>query len=68
MKQTWTVYYRTGGTDNFRWHRLSPGTLDEAVDAWKDIRRGGRVAYYQRTELLDAIGMPETYSAWEILG
>lgn len=62
--KTYTVYYRTGGTDNFQWKRCSAvATKEEAIASMQEIERGGRVAHYTYTHLLDSIGLPDTYDA-----
>lgn len=59
---TYTVIYRTGGTENFRWLKALPvATKVEAQELAISVRSYGRVAIVHRTDLLDAIGMPETF-------
>ena len=55
------VVYRVGGTDNFRWQRTLAMTEAEAVEAKRDIERGGRRAMVARYSQSVAIGLPETY-------
>lgn len=62
MRQTWTVYYQTGGRENFAWHRALPvASYQEASRQIDELRQGGRVAYTAPTNHLDAIGLPETF-------
>lgn len=62
-KQTWTVYFRTGGTMRFKWQRTA--TLHEsqaaAMTEADEIRRMGYAAHYERTDRVDSIGLPTTY-------
>ena len=56
---TYTVIYRTGGTDNCQWHRaLAVQTKEEATAQVAAIEHGGRRALYHETGRLDAIGLP----------
>jgi hypothetical protein len=62
MKQTWTVYYRMGGRENFTWRKALPvQSYGEASKQIDELRAGGRVAYTAPTNHLDAIGLPETF-------
>ena len=60
---THTVIYRTGGTDNFQWHRVLDTYADqrEAVAKKVELERAGYPAIIHLTKRLDAIGMPETF-------
>lgn len=61
---TFTPYFRTGGTDNFKWHRAAAClTREAAIAAVASLRRAGHAALYQETALLDSIGLPETFDA-----
>jgi hypothetical protein len=62
MSETYTVIYRTGGTENFRWLKTLPMQRHEALAAKAEIERGGRAARMHKTSLLESIGLPETYS------
>lgn len=64
-KRTYTVYFRTGGTANFKWHRIAERyTTDEAAIAKKqELHAMGFPACYEYTDVLDRIGLPETFSA-----
>ena len=56
-----TAVYRTGGTDNFSWHRVGPTTREIATADAEIIRRGGRRAYVMEYAMSLAIGLPETF-------
>lgn len=61
--ETFTVYYRTGGTDNFKWHRVNEAyeTMEGAQYCVNHLRRAGYKAQYEATSKLNAIGLPETF-------
>lgn len=60
--KTWTVIYRTGGTDNFQWHKALPVLSREEADTQKAVlTRQGYIALIHRTDLLEAIGLPDTF-------
>lgn len=61
MKEQFTVVYRSGGTDNFKWNKtLLLGTRDDMLIEQAKIVMGGRLAYvYSERDL--RIGLPETY-------
>jgi hypothetical protein len=63
MSKTWTVYYRTGGTENFQWHRVGDvfASSDAARDKTEELRQMGYPAHYDRKDTIDAIGLPETF-------
>jgi hypothetical protein len=62
MNNSYTVYYRTGGCDNFKWQKAFPvATQTEAIKQREEILRKGYMAHYAKTELLDSIGLPDTY-------
>ena len=55
------VVYRTGGTDNFTWHRSVAMTPDEAIQVQRDMELMGyrsHIEHYQRSL---AVGLPDTY-------
>lgn len=60
---TLTVIYRTGGTENFKWHKVF--TLfpkpDAAIETAEQIRKMGYPTMIFETKKLESIGMPETY-------
>jgi len=55
------VIYRTGGTDNFKWHRTLPMKRDEAIKAQEDTEKMGYKCFIAEKESSDKIGLPETY-------
>ena len=55
------VVYRTGGTDNFQWHRSLEMTRDEADASADFTRRAGRAAYVVDAALSNSIGLPDTF-------
>ena len=67
--QTWrggTIYalvYRTGGTDNFTWHRSLPMSRDEVEKAKAANERMGYRCMIVNYNLSLSIGLPETYEA-----
>ena len=60
-KDTFCVVYRTGGTENFRWHRTIPDTKEETQERLVGIRAMGYRAYTEIHRHSVAIGLPETY-------
>ena len=62
---TWSVYYRTGGTDNFQWHTVMNryGNKTEAQSKCAELNQAGFQAYVERTQILEAVGLPETFEA-----
>jgi hypothetical protein len=63
--QTFTVIYRTGGTENFKWNRVGERYTNRtsAKESADGLERMGYPALIHDTKLLDAIGLPSTYSA-----
>jgi hypothetical protein len=60
--KTYTVIYRTGGKENFRWNRtLAYQTYAVAMRAALELSRAGYVGLIHETAKLDAIGLPETF-------
>ena len=60
--KTYTVIYRTGGTHNFQWKKALPlASMQEAIVQKNDLMRQGYPALIHRTDLLDSIGLPDTY-------
>lgn len=58
------VIYRTGGTENYRWHRvLDTFTRDEAATKADELARMGYPALVHNAGRLTAIGLPDTFSA-----
>ncbi len=63
MMKLYSVYYRTGGTENFKWHTVGE-RYESAVAAYQkveELERAGYRAHYLNTALLEAIGLPETF-------
>jgi len=59
---TFTVGFRTGGTENFKWRRTLPyATREEAEKAVKEIEASGYPCLIYHTSELDAIGLPDTF-------
>ncbi len=55
------VVYRTGGTDNFKWHRSSEMSKEVAIKTREELLRGGRPAYAVIYDQSNLLGLPETY-------
>jgi hypothetical protein len=63
-KQQYAVIYRTGGTVNFKWNRvLGSFNREEAVSECESLERMGYPTLMHDVEMLDSIGMPETFDA-----
>ena len=64
----WCIVYRTGGTENFTWHRSLAMSQEAAQSAKEACQRGGRMAYVVRYSQSVNIGLPSTYAGtqWEI--
>ena len=57
--KTYTVIYRTGGTENAQWHKSAAvETMAQAIERKQEIERGGRKAIIHETARLESIGMP----------
>lgn len=67
-KHDWCVVFRTGGTENFEWHRSLAMSEAEAVSALERERVAGRLAYKVRYSQSVNIGLPTTFagSKWEL--
>jgi hypothetical protein len=62
MAKTYCVVYRTGGRENFQWHRsLAFPTRLEAVAVHAACEAAGRRAVICDYNLSGAIGLPETF-------
>lgn len=60
----YAIYYRTGGTENFKWNRASNvQTVEQAIQSIQELNRMGYPARYAKAALVNAIGLPETYIA-----
>lgn len=61
-KKEYSVYYRTGGTENFNWQKtFITYTREEAIKEVERLEAMGFPARYAKTELLNAIGLPDNY-------
>lgn len=60
----YAVIYRTGGSANWKWHRVLDvyATRSQAEAKADEIEHMGYTALVHDAARLDAIGMPETYS------
>ncbi len=65
MKQDkrYRVYYRTGGTVNFRWQFVADyfPNAEAAQAKAAELLRMGYPALWQRAYLIDRIGLPDTF-------
>jgi hypothetical protein len=62
-KVTYSVWFRTGGTDNFKWqYVLDTFDHDAAQREVAELSRMGYPAHYGRTAAVHAIGLPETFA------
>jgi RNA-splicing ligase RtcB len=60
--KTWTLIYRTGGTENFKWNKTHTfPSYDEAHKAKIIIEKMGYKTFIHDTGYLENIGLPETY-------
>lgn len=64
-ERTWTVGYRTGTPDKFRWRRVGKpfATLAQAMTCRSKLIAMGYPAYVYITSQLDSIGLPDTYAS-----
>jgi hypothetical protein len=60
-KVTHCVVYRTGGTDNFKWHRTVAATKNGAMEMKSNVERMGYFAMITNYNQSLAIGLPEGY-------
>lgn len=61
-EEAWCVIFRTGGTENFKWHRSLPMTDGQVEHVLGDVLLGGRAAYAERFNLSLAMGLPTTFN------
>jgi hypothetical protein len=61
--RTYTVYFRTGGTANFKWQTCTTlfTTTEQARAKCAELNRMGYPAHYADSAQLAAIGLPETF-------
>jgi hypothetical protein len=62
-EKLYVCVFRTGGTENFAWHRTLSMTYRQALLAKMEVEQGGRPCYVVEHERSKAIGLPETYEA-----
>ena len=63
-RKLWVVVYRTGGTDNFQWHRSLPYlTRKEADESKAESERMGYPCMVEDYHLSMSIGVPDTFDA-----
>ena len=62
--KTYTVIYRTGGTENFKWHKVLTHFTDyeSARKRALEIERQGYKTIIHDTDKLNTIGMPDNAS------
>ena len=65
FEMTYSVVYRTGGTQNFKWCRTNETflTRDEAINFAAGIEKMGYKTMIYITKQLNNIGLPETYDS-----
>jgi hypothetical protein len=63
MAKEFAVIYRTGGTLNFCWRRITDNFTDHEAAGVKaaDLHRMGYPALIFDAKLLDSVGLPETF-------
>lgn len=63
--QTFTVIYRTSGTENFKWNRVGERYPNRASakESAAGLEPMGYPSLVHDTKLLDAIGLPESFDA-----
>ena len=61
MTKLYCITYRTGGTENFQWHRSASMSKAEAQAAKAETERKGYRCYIMIYDLSISIGLPETY-------
>lgn len=61
--KTYSVIYRTGGTENFKWHRVAENyrSIEQAIEKRISLEKAGYPSFIHDANLLTAIGLPETY-------
>ena len=64
MSKSFSVIFRTGGTDNFKWNLVGErfATKESAVSKKAELERMGYPSLVHDADMLAAIGMPETYA------
>lgn len=61
--KTYSIIYRTGGTDNFKWHRVGERytTPTLAYAKQSELEKMGYPSLVHDTEMIESIGLPDTY-------
>lgn len=63
-KDTFTVVYRTGGTEVCKWHECVPvSTMEKALELRDDCARMGYKAIIHKTSFVRSNGLPEGWDA-----
>lgn len=57
------VIYRTGGTENYSWHRSVRMDRAHAEQVNRDMVRMGYRSLIERADRSDTVGLPETFEA-----
>ena len=61
--KTFAVIYRTGGTENFKWHRVADRFTRETAIAKRDeLQKAGYPAHIAGWDASMSIGLPETFA------
>ena len=65
MAREFTVIYRTGGTENFQWHKVATVFTSRllACDKADELIKMGYPAIIHDADRLSSIGLPETFAA-----
>lgn len=64
MAKTWTIQYRQGGTERFRWVRTRAfSSYTEACGTRNDLERAGYLAHLWPTEQIAIAGYPTGYTS-----
>lgn len=62
MTNQWTVVFRKGGTENFKWSRtLGLSSRVAAVTVAESLQRAGYACYVEDLGVSLAVGVPETF-------
>lgn len=63
MSKSFSVIFRAGGTDNFKWNLVGErfATSEAAAAKKADLERMGYPSLVHDAAMLASIGMPETY-------
>ena len=62
MDNDFCVYFRTGGTENFRWQYVNGRfTREQAIAQVEELQQQGYPAHSALWRNMDVIGLPETF-------